>query len=80
MADNYNIFFDIYPLDSKLSNSFALITGATGVGKSTLCKTLAERSMIYYILETTILAEKEEKICKTKKCFYPRERTLPKRQ
>lgn len=41
MADNYNIFFDIYPLDSKLSNSFALITGATGVGKSTLCKTLA---------------------------------------
>ncbi len=40
-ADNYNIFFDIYLLDSKLSNSFALITGATGVGKSTLCKTIA---------------------------------------
>jgi len=40
MADSYEIFFDIYPLDSKRSNSFALITGATGAGKSTLCKTL----------------------------------------
>ncbi len=41
MADNYEIFFDIYPLDSKQSNSFALITGVSGAGKSTLCKTLA---------------------------------------
>ena len=32
-ADNYTIYFDIYPLDSKDSNSFALVTGIAGSGK-----------------------------------------------
>lgn len=41
-ADNYDIYYDIYPSDGKKGNNpFALITGATGTGKSTLCKTLA---------------------------------------
>lgn len=41
-ADNYDIYYDIYPGDGKKGNNpFALITGATGTGKSTLCKTLA---------------------------------------
>lgn len=41
-ADDYDIYFDIYPSDGKKGNNpFALITGATGTGKSTLCKTLA---------------------------------------
>lgn len=41
-ADNYDIYYDIYPSDGKKGNNpFALITGATGTGKSTLCRTLA---------------------------------------
>lgn len=40
-ADNYDIYYDIYPFDGVRNNPFALITGTTGTGKSTLCKTLA---------------------------------------
>lgn len=40
-ANGYDIYFDIYPVDGIKNNPFALITGATGTGKSTLCKTLA---------------------------------------
>lgn len=40
-ADDHTIYYDIFPLDSKDSNSFALVTGIAGSGKSTLCKTIA---------------------------------------
>lgn len=39
-ADEYEICYDVYSFDSG-NNPFVLITGATGTGKSTLCRTLA---------------------------------------
>lgn len=45
-ADNYDIYFDIYPSNIKKNNPFALITGTTGMGKSTLCKTLAVNAVM----------------------------------
>ncbi|MCH5195625.1 MAG: hypothetical protein J1F28_02855 [Oscillospiraceae bacterium] len=43
-VNGYEIFFDIYSCNSKNNNSFALITGVTGSGKSTLCETIAVKA------------------------------------
>ncbi|MDE7360749.1 MAG: ATP-binding protein [Oscillospiraceae bacterium] len=45
-AGNYDIYYDIYPFNGVKNNPFALITGATGTGKSTLCKTLAVNAIL----------------------------------
>lgn len=60
-ADNYDIYYDIYPFDGMRNNPFALITGATGTGKSTLCKALAVNaatlwlSVVILSTETSVL-------------------------